>query len=365
MSKKVLIIEDEPSVRENVAVLLGFEGYETLTAKNGSEGIKTALLEMPDLILCDVAMPAITGHDVLKFLKGNKSTANIPLIFMTAKADLKDIRTGMELGADDYLTKPFTREELLRSVTMRMRKRETEEQKLQQLQSSIRENFPHELRSPVLGILRYGELLKSQAGELTPQELNRIGTEIVSQAENVNRIVDQFLWMMHLDLIQSDPVYLATEKNEAITDPSTMVRESARKTAEKYERESDLIVASYIEVEMKISAEMFGKVVYETVDNAFRYSEKGDKVTVATSVAGGFFQISVKNVSRGSDSDHIFKIGEFLRYGGKDEKKPGIGFGLSIVKKITELVEGKIATSMAGEQFFLELSFPVIDPEAN
>lgn len=359
MKRKILIIEDEPSVRENISVLLGFEGYETITAKNGSEGIKAAVLQMPDLILCDVAMPAISGHDVLKFLKGNKRTANIPLVFITAKADLKDIRLGMDLGADDYLTKPFTREELLRSVSIRMRRKEEEEQKFQQLQMSIRDNFPHELRSPILGILRYGELLKSQANNLTPEELSRIGEEIILQADSVNGIIDQFLWMMHLDLILSDPAYILAEKSEIVSNPSTMARETSKKTADKHRRNNDLDMAAYIEVEMRISSEMFEKLIVEVVDNAFKYSEMNDKVIVSTSVAGGSFIISVRNRSKGVDVDHSFKIGEFLKYGGKDTRKPGIGFGLSIVKKITELFDGKITAVMTGEQFLVELSFPV------
>ncbi len=120
MKQKILVIEDEPGLRENLSILLGLEGYETVTAKNGSDGIQTAITELPDLILCDIAMPSVSGYDVLKFLKNNQSTANIPVVFVTAKADRKDIQFGMELGADDYLTKPFTRDELIRSVSLRM-----------------------------------------------------------------------------------------------------------------------------------------------------------------------------------------------------------------------------------------------------
>lgn len=359
MKRKILIIEDEPGVRENISVLLGFEGYETSTAKNGSEGIKKAVLEMPDLILCDIAMPAISGYDVLQFLKASKSTASIPLVFITAKADLKDIRLGMELGADDYLTKPFTRDELIRSVSLRVRKKDEEEQKLKNLQMNVKEIFPYELRSPVMGMVRYGELLKSQSGELSPADLYEIGEGIVRKGELINSILDQFTWFLHLDLIQSDPAHLLQVKNESISNPSAMVRDISREIAAKHGRVTDLEMAAYIEVEAHISGEMFEKMVSEVVENAFKFSGKGDKITTCTSVAGGKYLFSIVNISKGLDLKEPFRIGDFLRYNGNSSNIPGTGTGLSLVKRITALFGGELNISVVGEQFQLEILIPL------
>ncbi|AFY67345.1 GGDEF domain-containing response regulator [Geitlerinema sp. PCC 7407] len=121
---KILVIEDEQDVRDNVLELLEAEGFDVLGAANGQMGVQIAFQESPDLILCDVIMPHLDGYGVLEVLRRNASTATIPFIFMTAKADMADLRLGMELGADDYLTKPCTPKELLRAIAVRLRKQE-------------------------------------------------------------------------------------------------------------------------------------------------------------------------------------------------------------------------------------------------
>ena len=106
--QKILIIEDQPDVRENIEAILELEDYETLIAENGEMGIEMAENHHPDLILCDVMMPKLDGFGVVQALRQNPITSTIPLIFVTAKADRLSLRQGMDLGADDYLTKPFT-----------------------------------------------------------------------------------------------------------------------------------------------------------------------------------------------------------------------------------------------------------------
>lgn len=120
-SQKVLVIEDETEIRENLEDLLS-EKYEVLVSSGGREGLEIALKELPDIVICDVTMAGVTGHNVLTALRSNPITANIPFIFLTAKVSKDDMRLGMELGADDYLTKPFTRKELLSAIAARLKR---------------------------------------------------------------------------------------------------------------------------------------------------------------------------------------------------------------------------------------------------
>ncbi|MFN6565026.1 MAG: EAL domain-containing protein [Nostoc sp. ChiSLP01] len=120
--QKILIIEDEESVRENILDLLQAEDFETIAAANGRIGLDLAISEVPDLILCDMMMPEIDGYGVLKALRQDPITATIPFIFLTAKSAKSDFRRGMDLGADDYITKPFTRAELLSAIMNRLEK---------------------------------------------------------------------------------------------------------------------------------------------------------------------------------------------------------------------------------------------------
>ncbi|CAH1000700.1 Regulator of RpoS [Neolewinella maritima] len=118
----VLIIEDNQEVRENLAEILDLYGYRTRTAANGLEGAKLAIEHLPDIILCDIMMPELDGFGVLNLLAGNDRTAAIPFVFITARTEAADVRRGMNLGADDYITKPFYKDELLQVVRTRLKK---------------------------------------------------------------------------------------------------------------------------------------------------------------------------------------------------------------------------------------------------
>lgn len=129
MMKKILLIEDEENVRENILELLEAAGFEVIEAKNGYIGIDLAKAREPDLILCDVMMPEIDGFGVLTALRQDSVMASIPFIFLTAKATKTDFRQGMEMGADDYITKPFTRAELLGAIASRLKKQAAVQQR--------------------------------------------------------------------------------------------------------------------------------------------------------------------------------------------------------------------------------------------
>jgi len=120
--KKILIVEDDNTLRENTAEFLREEGFEVLTAEDGMIGVQVTIKHLPDLILCDISMPNLNGYDFFKTIQQINSTSTIPLIFLTAKVENEDIRAGMQLGADDYITKPFDYDELLNAINIRLAK---------------------------------------------------------------------------------------------------------------------------------------------------------------------------------------------------------------------------------------------------
>ena len=120
--KKILIVEDEPEMRRNIATLLRYYDFEPIEADNGRTGVALAQRERPDLILCDVMMPELDGHGVLQALQQDSDLALIPFIFLTAKGEKDDLRSGMDLGADDYLTKPVANADLVRAIEARLRR---------------------------------------------------------------------------------------------------------------------------------------------------------------------------------------------------------------------------------------------------
>lgn len=122
--KKILVIEDEQVIRENILKLLKAEGFDVTGAENGLQGLSSAMSNFFDVILCDVMMPKLDGYGVLAALRSNPVSATVPFVFLTGKADRAQMRQGMELGADDYLTKPFTKAELVGAVVSRLKKQQ-------------------------------------------------------------------------------------------------------------------------------------------------------------------------------------------------------------------------------------------------
>jgi CRP-like cAMP-binding protein len=135
--KSVLVIDDNTDIRENTAEILELAGYKTFTAENGKKGVEIALKERPDVIICDIMMPELDGYGVLHLLRMKPETENIPFIFLTAKTERTDFRKGMEMGADDYVTKPFDELELLKAIEIRLRKAEVLDQKYALSQQGI------------------------------------------------------------------------------------------------------------------------------------------------------------------------------------------------------------------------------------
>lgn len=131
-TKKILFIEDNKDVRENTAEILELAGYKAITASDGKEGVEYARNEAPDLIICDIMMPGLDGYGVLHMLSKDPVLSTIPFIFLTAKAERSDMRKGMEMGADDYITKPFDKIELLNAVESRLKKAELLKKEYQQ-----------------------------------------------------------------------------------------------------------------------------------------------------------------------------------------------------------------------------------------
>ncbi len=142
MKKKVLIIEDNTDIRENVVEILELAGYDVFQAENGKIGVDRAMKNVPDIILCDIMMPELDGYGVLYLLNKNPATSAIPFIFLTAKAEKVDLRKGMEMGADDYLTKPFDDIELLNAIESRLRKKSLQ----QEFYSRSLEKLDHVIR---------------------------------------------------------------------------------------------------------------------------------------------------------------------------------------------------------------------------
>lgn len=171
--KKILVIEDEFAVRANIVDLLEAEDFNAIGAENGFVGALWAQQHLPDLIICDVMMPEVNGYEVLQALRQEPTTATIPFIFLTAMAGKINLRYGMELGADDYLTKPFTRQELLKAIATRLAKQETlmhqytaEHQRAEALEQKVKE-LQHSVGTKDIQLQQFQQQLNSTVPKLS------------------------------------------------------------------------------------------------------------------------------------------------------------------------------------------------------
>ncbi len=361
--KKILVIDDEEWLRDMVRMALSQKGYEILEAENGAIGIEIARRSLPDLILCDVNMEKVDGYLTLSSLRNEPSTSAIPFILMTGLADNAGMRHGMELGADDYLPKPFTLEGLYAAVEVRLSKaqkvRELAEKELASLRDNISLMLPHELRTPLNGILAYGEILSTDAATLSPQEISEMGQVIQNSGRRLERLVENFLVYAQIEISMADPHRLAVLQKHNAELPTALIEAKARAQAETFHREADLSF-DLAPVTMPISEDYLSKVVTELTQNAFKFSEPGTPVQVRLSKGPEFVELAVSDKGRGFSTDHISRIGAYMQFERKLHEQQGLGLGLIICKRLAELHGGSLAiTSERGSRTVVTFRLPV------
>ena len=343
--KKILVIDDEEWLREMVQLALTQKGYEVIEASNGAKGVEVAGAELPDLVLCDVNMQKMDGYGTLSSLRNQPATASIPFILMTGLADNAGMRHGMELGADDYLAKPFTIDALYAAVEARLKKvqavRQEAEKKLDALRDNISMMLPHELRTPLNGILAYGEILASDAGSLPPAEVAEMGQVIHDSGKRLEHLIENFLIYAQLEIMGSDQHKIGALRAKQTLSASPLVERVAREQAQAARRPNDLIL-NLPDTNVPMTEDYLAKIVQELVQNAFKFSTPGNSVEVRLADSPGNVTLTVTDHGRGFESEHITKVGAYMQFDRKMQEQQGLGLGLGIVKRLTELHGGTL-----------------------
>jgi two-component system, sensor histidine kinase and response regulator len=356
--KRILLIDDQP---ENLYVLkerLNREGYDVITSESGQEGIDLAKNKIPDLIICDIMMPFVNGYDVMKSLRNNPLTATIPFIFLSAKADPKDVREGMMFGADDYITKPFSGKELVEVIKTRLEKREMFEKNIEALRKSITFSIPHELQTPLTGILGFSEILIEDYLNIKRDDLLEIAMNIRSSADRLYSLIQKVLFSVKLDVISKDSDQLNFLKKESTNQAINIITAVAKNISQIYGRKDDL----KLELEnttLQISDLYLRRLIEEIVDNAFKYSKSGGTVEIIGICGNKNYSLMVIDNGIGLSEEQISQIGAFTQFNRLVMEQQGVGLGLDIVKKIVSLHEGEIEIeSIPGKQTLVKVVLP-------
>ena len=360
---KILVIEDEEAIRENILDLLEAENFEGIGAINGQVGIKLANEQIPDLILCDMMMPEVDGHGVLKALRSEPLTATIPFIFLTAKADKSDVRTGMELGADDYITKPCTPQELLKAIAIRLEKQKTisrqSQKTLDELRTNISMSLPHELRTPLNAIMGFSELILSEYQVLKESDILEMIGQIQTSGHRLYRLIQNFLLYAELEIAATNPELLKEMRNSEFSCVKSLLTQKARQQAKHANRTDDLQLNLH-DSSVAIDSVRLAKIVEELLDNAFKFSLEGTPVVLSTLVENQTFILSVKDQGRGMTADQIAQLEAYRQFDRKIYQQAGLGLGLAIVQRLAELHGGKFKIeSLPQQETIVCVSLPV------
>jgi signal transduction histidine kinase len=360
--KKILVIDDEEWLREMIHLALRQRGFEIIEAANGTEGIEQARKHLPDLILCDVNMGKVDGYLTLASLRNEAPTAAIPFILMTGLADNAGMRYGMELGADDYLPKPFTTDALFAAVDARLKKSQTvrdeAERKLASLRNNISLMMPHEMRTPLNGILSNAEMLATSADTLKPGEIAEMGQEIFKSSQRLERLIENFLIYAQLELIAADPKSVNAMRVGKTEHSAPLVRKNADDLAALFNRVSDLSVEAG-DFSLPMSEEYFGRVVNELVQNAFKFSEDRSPVSVKLAESFNGIVLTIQDHGCGFSTEQISRIGAYEQFDRKIQDQQGLGLGFVIAKRLVELHGGSLSVeSVKGAGSTITVKFP-------
>jgi len=358
---KILVIEDTELIRENLADILEFSGYEVYTAENGKIGVELAIKHLPDVILSDILMPVMSGYEVLETLRSNPSTFFIPFIFLSAKADRENIRHGMALGADDYITKPYKNDDLLASIKVRLEKtkniREKADEKISQIRNVLSTSLPHEMLTPLNGINGFSQLLLNDLKDLEKDEIELMVRNIHNSGKRLNHLIDNYILYNQLNVLGKNYENLTSVKKSFI--PSFKIHEISNDLKSEYNREIDIQTYDD-ELVLETNDILFSKIIFEILDNALKFSKKGI-IQLKAYAKEDNFHITIRDEGRGMTEEQINSIEAFTQFDRDDYEQQGMGLGLCIVKTIINLIDGEFNIQSELEEFTeVNIGIPII-----
>lgn len=367
---KILVIEDEQGIRENIQELLEAKGFNVRTAANGKLGLHEAQDFLPHLVICDVMMPKMDGFKLLEMVRKTPSIQNVPFIFLTARIDKTDIRKGMELGADDFLTKPFTYKELLSAVETRLKRQNKivgEYAKVKhELDTNIFSTYYHEFNTPLHGILGGINLLMSARNTFSEKQSNELLSSILKSGLRLNHSLAN---LMLYEEIKRAEVYteLLPMFSNGISQGnwvSKINNELVTMSREIYNRTPDLNIELEL-VDLGINQEYLLRVILELVDNSLKFSKAGQKVVVKGWMENDEYLIEVNDLGRGFTLNSLDEIKPFQQFNRKQFEQQGLGIGLYLVKRLLEFNNGQLQIlARDGEGTSIKLQIPLAQTQA-
>jgi signal transduction histidine kinase len=342
--QKILVIDDEDDYRAMIKVTLKMIGYDVIEASNGLDGLAAARMHHPDLVLCDIKMPEMDGYTLLGRLKEDPACAAIPFVFLTGNAAKSDRRQGMQLGADDYLTKPFTSDELITAIKTRLARKKSlqkyYELQFDDIKTSFVRSLPHEFRTPLHAILGYAQILQEESG-LPAEEVKEIGAFIDKSGRRLHHLLENMILFGELQFWMNDQKTIATMRRESMTSLREVIRSAAEQEA-SIQKRADAIDITVKDSVAQISSMHLTKIMEEVIGNALKFSEPGSKIHISSKEDDAEILIIIRDEGRGMSQEQISKVTAFQQFERRLHEQQGAGLGLVIAKTLTELYGGSL-----------------------
>ncbi len=344
---KILLVEDEDNLRTLLLMELEQENFIVEEAANGEEGLKKAKTFMPDLIVCDVMMPVMDGFTMQEKLNEDEKLRDIPLIFLTAKSDKKDIRYGKSIGAEDYITKPFEFEDLLVSIKAKLKKsierKERVKSRLDEIRKSILYAIPHEFKNPLSTLEGFLSLLLDKNYEASEKEKDEFLTYIKKSSDRLHHLVMKFLKLAELEVIEIDEKKLEALRKTRNINWHIEVNTIIEDLSEKFNVtiHSNLVGVDY---PCPLDYNSLNTIILELINNAYKFSPP-DRIDISFSAKATEknFEITVEDKGIGLPKEAIDRVIEpFYQYNREHFEQQGSGLGLAIVNKIVTIYKGSI-----------------------
>lgn len=333
----VLLVEDDSHLLEVASDYLREVGYEVNTARSGQEALEKAKKVLPDIIVSDIMMQNGNGLYLLENLKRHPSTHLIPFIFVTARGSRSDMRQGMALGADDYITKPFNLDELALAIRSQLEKVARRSEAAVALDPQQLLSLPHELRTPLNGILGITDLMIDglRRGRIpSPSELEE-NVEILHESGlRLFRLIENYLLYYELRLAAGNPrrVELYLKKPaEVPVSPNFL-----QSLCQHYKRPNDVRI-NMTSARLPIGTELFHKVVNELVDNALKFSDQHEAIHLTGYEEKGQYILTVIDNGLGMTQEQIDNVAPFTQFDREALEQQGVGLGLCLVRLIAEV----------------------------
>ncbi len=355
---KILIIEDEPGIRQTLQDMLEINGHSVMAAADGVAGVQLAA-QSPDLILCDIAMPGMDGYEVIAAIQQLPASREVPFIFLTARADRDDQRRGMALGADDYITKPFSEREILEAIAARVLRQQPIRERIEHLLNdhrlAVSANWSHELLTPLVGVLGGLEMIEEEADRIQPGELRDLLRLIRGGAERQQTLSRKLILHYELERLKG----VTPRTNLFYCDAPAAITAGAARAAEEEQRYPDLTVQCAPGA-VPVSESHLLATIAELVGNAFRFSKPGQGVAVTGNAHPQGYRIEIIDQGPGLTPEQCAQIGPFVQFGRERREQQGLGLGLAIARSVAEIAGGRLILQPgpAGRGLHVTLDLP-------